>query len=199
MIGDHHRRTAGEGNPAGQSNGRDSRHAQHARTRAAGPPHRHALPACRARARSPVLDQHRAREPALTSAVAGMVVLSGTLAGCGSTAEAGQPPSPAVASSAPVPASPAPSKTTGSFPLPAAQPAGSCPFVSQRQIAAALAQPFQHIRGCAYSFARGAGSIGVITTAYNSSAMARGCLCYAARNGEKQVIGHSDGQGWAFC
>jgi hypothetical protein len=113
---------------------------------------------------------------ALTSAVAGMVVLGGTLAGCGGTAASSRPSRPAVASSAPVPASPAPSKPTGSFPLPAAQPTGSCPFVSQRQVAAALGQPVRHVRGCVYSFAHLAGTLVVTTRKYSSEAMAAGCL-----------------------
>jgi hypothetical protein len=106
---------------------------------------------------------------------AGMVLLGGTLVGCGSTPAAARPPG-ALAATSPVPGSPAPSMITGSFPPSAQQPSGSCPFVSQRQVAAALGQSVQHVQGCAYSFARGAGTAAVITSRYNSVVMARGCL-----------------------
>jgi hypothetical protein len=114
---------------------------------------------------------------AATFAVAGSVVLGGTLAGCGNRAAVGRHPGPWPAtSSAPAPGSPVPGMIAGSFPPTAQQPAGSCPFVSQQQVAAALGQPVQHVRGCAYSFAHGAGSVGVITDTYSSPATARECL-----------------------
>jgi hypothetical protein len=100
-----------------------------------------------------------------TLAVAGLALLSGTLAGCGDTAAASRPPGSTAAAS-----------RTTSPSAGAAQPGPPCPFLSQRQVAAALGQPFRHVRGCVYDFAGGAGIVGVTTRKYGSSAMARGCL-----------------------
>jgi hypothetical protein len=106
----------------------------------------------------------RAVKPA-SLAIAGLVVLSGTLTGCGDTAAASRPPGSTAAAS-----------RTSSPSAAAAQPGPPCPFLSQRQVAVALGQPFRHVRGCVYDFAGGAGIVGVTTRKYDSSAMARGCL-----------------------
>jgi hypothetical protein len=48
--------------------------------------------------------------------------------------------------------------------------------VTQRQVEQALGQRVQHFKGCTWSFADGAGSIGILTSVYTSAALARECF-----------------------
>jgi hypothetical protein len=60
-------------------------------------------------------------------------------------------------------------------------PNGQCPFLTATQIQIAIGQAVHQVKGCAYSFASGAGTAGVLTTTYSTPAEARNCLAIADR------------------
>ena len=106
-----------------------------------------------------------------------------TLAACGGggTPAPGTPSSPAVTSRASSEAQSSPPPDIPSALAAPKQPTGPCPYVTQGQVEKALGQRVEHFKGCVYSFANGAGSVGISTYTYNSEALARECLAQQNR------------------
>src|SRR5215469_4942811 len=109
------------------------------------------------------------------------IVVAGTclaLAACGGARIAAQGNSSSPAASAGV-SSPVQSSSPPGIPSALAgpeQPVGACPYVTQRQVEKALGRRVQHFKGCLWSFADGAGTIGIETSVYTSAALARECF-----------------------